>query len=95
MDGEALMYESSVTWEIFPHNIELLIDDSIFINTQTFTHQIDPAKEGQRAFDELIDLLWSKYDVDKSGALDFQETKKLLMEIAENSPPPFNTFDEK
>ena len=32
IDGEPLEYETSVTWEVFPSNVEILIDDSLFLD---------------------------------------------------------------
>lgn len=40
IDGEALMYENSISWEIFPNNIEILLDDSIFLTNKTFSYRL-------------------------------------------------------
>lgn len=40
IDGEALSYQNSITWECFPGNIEVFIDDSLFIANKTFSHML-------------------------------------------------------
>jgi len=42
VDGEPLNYEASITWECFPGNIEILIDDSIFVQNETFSRKLTP-----------------------------------------------------
>lgn len=79
---------------MFPSNIELLLDDSIFLNNQTFTHRINPAQETSRNLEEVCDLLWIKYDADNSGSLEIDEVQQLLKDIAANSPPPYNVYDD-
>lgn len=83
-----------MTWEIFPGNIELLLDDSIFLNNNTFTHRIGAEIEKKRTLDQICDALWIKYDVDNSGSLEIEEVRQLLKDIAAHSPPPYNVYDE-
>lgn len=78
IDGEALSYSKSILWECFPGNIEVLIDDSFFKNNGTFERILDEAYEKERIYSQAVDNLWEKYDTDKSGQLDKEETKRFL-----------------
>ena len=58
----------------------------------------DPSKTKDQAIQDVIDDIWETYDVDKSGALDKEETKNFVQDTLGNlgngeafSP---DTFDE-
>ena len=48
IDGEALTYENSITWECFPGNLEVLVDDSLFTANKTFSFRLTAEVEKQR-----------------------------------------------
>ena len=93
IDGEALSYSKSILWECFPENIEVLIDDSFFKDNGTFERMLDAAYENERIYAQAVDALWEKYDTDKSGQLDKEETKVFLKDVLSDIPPP-NDYDE-
>ena len=95
IDGEPLAYERSITWECFPGNIEILVDDSMFVSNRTFTRRITPEIEKDRVIRQAVDKIWVDYDKDKSGALDRVETKNFLKDVLSNMPPPNNFDDSK
>ena len=78
VDGEALQYESSIQWECFPANIEVLIDDSIFLSNKTFSYKLTKEVERSRVYSMAVDKIWDEFDKDHSGALDKPETKVFL-----------------
>ena len=94
IDGEPLEYETAVTWEVFPSNIEILIDDSLFLDSQTFSYKVTAESEKKRALKNVVDKLWAKYDVDNNGSLDKDETRALLKDACADCPPPHNKYDE-
>lgn len=79
---------------MFPGNIEILLNDSIFLNNNSFSYRLSADTERDRALSTIIEDLWAKYDTDNSGALDRNETRKLLQEAAIKCPPPNNEYDE-
>ena len=93
IDGEALNYETSITWECFPSNLEVLIDDSIFTVNKTFTRRLTPEIERDRIYRDAVEKIWAQFDKDNSGYLDKPETKVFLKTVLENVPPP-NNYDE-
>lgn len=93
IDGEALNYQTSIIWECFPANIEVLIDDQIFKTNGTFSRQITKEDEKNRVYTEAVDKIWVQFDADNSGELDKDETRRFLQVVLENIPPPHN-YDE-
>lgn len=93
IDGEALNYRTSIIWECFPCNIEVLIDDSIFKTNGTFSRQISEEDEKERVYTDAVDKIWAQFDADHSGELDKDETRNFLKVVLENCPPPHN-YDE-
>jgi len=94
VDGDALEYETSVTWEVFPSNVEILIDDSLFLDNRTFSYRVTAETERDRALKNCIEKIWDKYDVDKSGNLNKEETRAMLKDACADAPAPLNFFDE-
>merc|ERR1712195_420562 len=45
----------------------------------------------EQAIQGVIDQIWETYDVDKSGALDKEETKKFVQDTLETSDPVMNS----
>lgn len=86
IDGEALQYETSISWEVFPANLELLLDDKIFEQNATFSCRLTPEVEQSRAVDNAIERIWQKFDADKSGKLDRAETRKFLDAVLMSTP---------
>lgn len=86
IDGEALMYESSITWEVFPNNIEILLDDAIFLTNRTFSYRITAESEKERILRLAVDKIWEEFDKDKSGALDKAEARVMLDKISKSMP---------
>jgi len=93
IDGEALNYKTSIIWECFPSNIEVLMDDTLFKTNGTFSRQITEEDEKNRVYTVAVDKIWSQFDADHSGELDREETKQFLKVVLENCPPP-NNYDE-
>lgn len=93
IDGEALSYQKSILWECFPGNIEVLIDDTFFKDNEFFDRVLDETYEKERIYSQAVDALWEKYDTDKSGQLDKEETKRFLQDVLTDIPPP-NQYDE-
>lgn len=93
VDGEALEYESSIQWECFPANIEVLIDDSIFLANKTFSYKLTKEVERSRVYTMAVEKIWEQFDKDNSGALDKPETKVFLKTVLADIPPP-NHYDE-
>jgi hypothetical protein len=87
------MYQSSVQWEVFPANVEVLIDDSIFVANKTFSYKLTPAIERDRVFKQAIDKIWEQFDEDNNGSLDREETRTFLKTVLANVPPP-NQYDD-
>ena len=58
--------------------------DKYFLDQGTFSESVDRSNSEQERYiiDQLLDEIWEKYDVDRSGDLDKEETKAMLMEIA-------------
>ena len=50
--------------------------------------------ERDRALKNVVDKIWAKYDVDNSGSLDKEETRRLLQEACIDCPPPHNIYEE-
>jgi len=98
IDGEALSYQTSIIWECFPSNIEVLIDDTLFKTNATFARAISTEDEQARTINEAVDRIWSRFDDDHSGELDKEETRNFLKLVLAHCPPPNNydetTFDE-
>lgn len=67
VDGEAMEYQSSITWECFPNNIEVFIDDSYFTANRTFERRMTPEYERERVIVQVVDKIWSEFDEDHSG----------------------------
>ena len=81
IDGEALQYKTSITWECFPSNIEVLIDDSLFQVNGTFERQIPEDFEMDRVYRDAVEKIWGEFDKDNSGELDKPETKLFLWTV--------------
>ena len=95
IDGEALNYESSILWECFPSNLEILIDDAVFTSNKTFARRLTAEIERDRIYKDAVEKIWGQFDVDKSGQLDRVETKNFLSTVMENIPPPNHYDDSK
>ncbi len=95
IDGEALQYESSVQWECFPGNVEVLINDDMFVANKTFSFKLTAAYERERVFKQAIDKIWLQFDADNNGSLDRDETKIFLQTVLGDVPPPNNYDDSK
>ena len=93
IDGEALNYETSILWECFPSNLEILIDDSVFTTNKTFARRLTPEIERDRIYRDAVEKIWGQFDKDNSGQLDRAETKNFLSTVMANIPPP-NNYDE-
>lgn len=93
VDGEAMDYQSSITWECFPGNIEVFIDDSYFTANRTFERRMTPEYERERVIMQVVDKIWSDFDADHSGQLDKPETRAFLQKVLADVPPP-NAYDE-
>lgn len=72
------MYEKSIAWECIPGNIEILIDDSVFVSNGTFTRRVTAEREKKRVYEQAVEKIWGEYDKDNSGALDKPETRRFL-----------------
>lgn len=75
IDGEALNYETSILWECFPSNLEVLIDDAVFTTNKTFARRLTPEIERDRIYRDAVEKIWGQFDKDNSGQLDRAETK--------------------
>ena len=78
IDGEVLSYSNSVQWECFPSNIEVLIDEDYFAENSVFVRKITEQVEKDRIYRLTVEKIWKKYDLDESGQLDKDETRKFL-----------------
>ena len=78
IDGEALSYEATVSWECIPENIEVLIDDTFFLVKGAFTKKMTNESANDRVYREAVDGIWAQFDVDNSGALEKGEARKFL-----------------
>ena len=76
IDGEALNYETSILWECFPSNLEILIDDSVFTTNKTFDRRLTPEIERDRIYRDAVEKIWGQFDKDNSGQLDRAETRR-------------------
>ncbi len=87
------MYEKSISWECFPGNVEVLIDDSVFVSNGTFTRRIAAENEKLRIYTQAVDKIWANRAQDAPPSLDKQETKDFIAEVLENCPAP-RTYDD-
>jgi len=51
--------------------------------------------ERDRIINQLVDKIWKDFDTDNSGMLDKPETRRFLMVILKDLPPPNNYEEEK
>lgn len=93
IDGEPLQYSSSITYELLPGNIEVLFDDSQFFQRGIFSKRLSAASEQDRVVREIVDKIWKEFDVNDSGELDRDETRRFLQHTLGDMPPP-NNYDE-
>lgn len=78
IDGEPLQYSSSISYELLPGNVEIIFDDSQFFQRGVFTKRLSEASEQDRVVREVVDKIWKEFDVDDSGELDRDETRRFL-----------------
>ena len=78
IDGEALQFERSITWECMPQNLEVLVHDSYFAETQSFARRLTPEVQRELLLKDAVEKIWGEFDVNNSGALDREETKRFL-----------------
>ena len=78
IDGEALQFERSITWECMPQNIEVLVHDSLFAENQSFARRLTPEVQRELLLKDAVEKIWGEFDVNNSGALDREETKGFL-----------------
>lgn len=62
IDGEPLTYEKTVIWECFPQNVEILIDDALFVSNKTFSRRLTPEVEQNRIYTEAVNKIWKEFD---------------------------------
>ena len=105
VDGMDLTYRKSVTWEIFPSNIEVMLDtESYFLDNGAFPESVNADTMAKRTIAEIVDRIWADYDTNNSGGLDRNETRKFLQETIvkmgdgsnyqeEDFEDTFNMFD--
>ena len=63
IDGEVLEYDRSVSWEVFPGNIEVFVDTgAYFMAFKTFDKVLDADSQRQRVVKEIIDKIWDDFD---------------------------------
>jgi len=91
VDDCDLAYKKSVTWQCFPQNIELMLDtDNYFMEFNSFPELYTRDDEHEKYIvDQIVDDMWQKYDVDGSGDLDKEETKKMVQDICAAEGRPF------
>ena len=51
--------------------------------------------ERDRIINQLVNKIWKDFDTDNSGMLDKPETRRFLMVILKDLPPPNNYVEEK
>ena len=59
IDGEALNYETSVSWECIPENIEVLIDDTFFLVKGAFSKKMTDDSAKDRVYRRAVDGIWA------------------------------------
>ena len=98
VDDTDLVYRSSITWQCFPQNIEIMFDsDKYFIEYETFPERYDRDEEHEKYIvDQIIEEMFEKYDADNSGDIDKVEAKKLIEDICMTQGRPFkaSAFDQ-
>ena len=76
VDGEDLQYESSVTWECFPGNVEVLVNtNAYFVDSGAFSKVIDEKTSDEMVINQIVDKIWDDFDKDRNGYLDKEETR--------------------
>ena len=82
MDGKDFTYRKSVIFEAVPANIEILWDsDSYFVDCGAFGEVATEAVREKAEVDAIVEKIWAKYDLDRSGELDKQEARVFLKEF--------------
>ena len=88
-----MTYYNSVTWECRPGEIEVLVNTTAyFIDSKTYRKSLDAATEEERRILKVVDQIWRQYDVDNSGALDKDETRKFIEDCYAKMPE--NNYDD-
>lgn len=83
VDHSDLVYRSSITWQCFPQNIEIMFDsDKYFIEFEAFPEIYERDDEHEKYLvDTIVEEMFEKYDADKSGDIDKEEAKKMIEDI--------------
>ena len=93
IDGDALQFERSITWECMPQNIEVFLHDSYFAEAESFPRRITPEVQRELLLKDAVEKIWSEFDVNNNGSLDQVETKAFLKKALTDIPPP-NEYDD-
>jgi hypothetical protein len=93
IDGDDLQYRSSITWECFPGNIEVLVNtERYFLSKHSSFTMVGSEWSLIDAINKAVEKIWSLYDVDNSGVLEKDEAKDFLATVLKDVPgaPEFN-----
>ena len=93
IDGDALQFERSITWECIPQNIEVFLHDSYFAELQSFPRRLTAEVQKDLVLKDAVDKIWGEFDRNNNGSLDKAETKAFLKKALKDLPPP-NEYDE-
>ena len=78
IDGETLTFQHSISFECIPGNIEVLLHDNYFTETQSFSRRLTPELQQDLIIKEVLEKIWEKHDTNRDGVLQKTEARQFL-----------------